>query len=76
MDLNDLDSRRKRSIQDVLARREEFLARRKLALELINAGYRALSVKLHPDRGGTQEAMSRLSDARKLLRDMVGRHVR
>jgi hypothetical protein len=61
MDLNDLDSTRKRSLHEALARHEEFLGRRKLALELINTGYRVLS---------------RLSDARKLLRDMVGHHVR
>jgi hypothetical protein len=32
-----------------------------LLLEMVNAGYRALSLRLHPDRGGSHEAMQRLN---------------
>jgi hypothetical protein len=40
----------------------------KLALELISAGYKALALKLHPDKDGSDEAMKRLNHVRDLLR--------
>ena len=42
----------------------EILIRRKLAIELITMGYRALATRLHPDRGGSKDAMVRLGEIR------------
>jgi hypothetical protein len=42
-----------------------------LALRLIDIGYRALAGKLHPDRGGSAEAMARLNKARDILKAAV-----
>jgi hypothetical protein len=53
---------------DLLKRMEECEAKRKLALQLINAGYKVLAVEKHPDRGGSQEAMTRLNEVRDELR--------
>lgn len=45
---------------------------RKLALELVDIGYRALATKLHPDkRGGSKEAMARLNNVRANLKDCI-----
>jgi hypothetical protein len=44
---------------------------RKLALDLIDIGYRALSSKLHPDKGGSKDAMSRLNTVRENLKACV-----
>ena len=45
-----------------------------LAEKIISAGFRVLSVKLHPDRdGGSNEAQKRLSAAKKLLEDALAR---
>jgi len=40
---------------------------RRLALEVIDAGYKALSKKLHPDHGGSTEAMKDLNAVRGRL---------
>jgi hypothetical protein len=41
---------------------------RDLATKIISAGYRVLSVKMHPDKnGGSDDAQRRLNAARKLL---------
>jgi hypothetical protein len=40
-----------------------------LAQKIISVGYRSLSVKLHPDSGGSNEAQKRLSAAKKMLQD-------
>ena len=43
-----------------------------LAEKIINAGFKTLAVKLHPDRdGGSNEAMRRLNAAKKLLQDAL-----
>lgn len=42
-----------------------------MANELINAGYRALSRKHHPDAGGSHEAMVKVNRALDALRKMV-----
>jgi hypothetical protein len=57
--------------QDALARQEERALQRKLALSLIDIGYKALASKLHPDKGGSREAMARLNRVRDILRDAV-----
>jgi hypothetical protein len=40
----------------------------RLALEVIDTGFKALALKLHPDRGGSSEAMQRLNIVRDRLR--------
>jgi hypothetical protein len=45
-----------------------------LAEKIINAGFKTLAVKLHPDKdGGSNEAMRRLNAAKKLLEDALFR---
>jgi hypothetical protein len=44
---------------------------KKLALDLIDIGYRALALKLHPDKGGSADAMSRLNTVRDNLKSCV-----
>jgi len=46
-------------------------AERKLCLELVSAGYKALAVKCHPDTGGSLADMTRLNAARDRLRRML-----
>jgi DUF3102 family protein len=42
-----------------------------LAHQLIDIGYRVLAAKLHPDHGGSKEAMARLNAVRSLLKGAV-----
>jgi hypothetical protein len=44
---------------------------KQLAYQLIDIGYRVLSTKLHPDKGGSHQAMKRLNHVRDLLRRAV-----
>jgi hypothetical protein len=64
----DMDSITDKSLPDnaVLA------VERVLMRSVIDAGYRVLAVKLHPDKGGSTEAMRRLNHVRDLLRNAVG----
>jgi hypothetical protein len=57
--------------QDALAKQEERALQRKLALSLIDIGFKALAAKLHPDKGGSREAMIRLNRVRELLQGAV-----
>ena len=41
---------------------------RDLGLSLIDIGFKALAMKLHPDKGGSQKEMTRLSRVRDRLR--------
>lgn len=41
---------------------------RDLALQLIDIGYKVLTTKLHPDKGGSPEAMRRLNEVRSSLK--------
>jgi Protein of unknown function (DUF3102) len=41
---------------------------RELTIQLIDAGYKVLSMKLHPDRGGEADAMSRLTRAKNRIK--------
>jgi hypothetical protein len=50
------------------ARVEEMQLHRDLALELIDIGYKALATRLHPDRGGSRDAMRRLNRVRDELK--------
>ena len=53
------------------AREDEVQLHRDLAEELIDAGYRALATKLHPDRGGSKDAMRRLNVVRDELKEIA-----
>jgi hypothetical protein len=50
------------------SREEEINLHRELALKLIDLGYRALATKLHPDQGGSRDAMARLNVVRDQLK--------
>lgn len=51
-----------------MSRIEDRDAQRKLALQLIDIGYKALATKLHPDKGGSRDAMARLNQVRDRLK--------
>lgn len=51
-----------------LSRQQERDAERKLALQLIDIGFKALASKLHPDKGGSRDAMGRLNRVRARLK--------
>jgi hypothetical protein len=53
------------------ARAEEMQLHRDLALEVIDIGYKALATRLHPDRGGSKDAMRRLNRVRDELRTVA-----
>lgn len=67
--LRDLD--REEFVQQRQARDDEVKLHRDLAEELIDAGYRALATKLHPDRGGSKDAMVRLNRVRDELKSIA-----
>jgi hypothetical protein len=54
--------------QDEIKRSEDRDLKYKLARELINRGYKALAAELHPDKGGSPEAMARLNEVRAVLK--------
>jgi hypothetical protein len=54
-----------------LTRKQERDAEAKLGLKLIDIGYRVLAKELHPDKGGSREAMARLGRVRDRLRSNV-----
>jgi hypothetical protein len=56
--------------QAVVSQAKERDMQHKLSLQLIDIGYKILATKLHPDKGGSQEAMSRLNQ----VRDGLKRH--
>lgn len=55
-------------VQERQARDAEVKLHRELAEELVDLGYRALATRLHPDRGGSKDAMARLNRVRDELR--------
>jgi hypothetical protein len=57
--------------QERTARAEEIRLHRELAEELIDIGYRALATRLHPDRGGSKDAMRRLNRVRAELKNVA-----
>jgi hypothetical protein len=54
-----------------LKRADERIALKKLKLQLIDIGFKALATKLHPDKGGSRDAMARLNQARNELKASV-----
>lgn len=58
--------------QDELKRADERKLQEQLAMKLIDIGYKVLAAELHPDKkGGSKEAMIRLNEVRKRLRQYV-----
>jgi hypothetical protein len=53
-------------------RDEEIQLHRDLAVELVDLGFKALATRLHPDRGGSKEAMARLNRVRQELKGFAG----
>ena len=51
-----------------MKRAEEREAQRELALKLIDIGYKVLAKELHPDKGGSRDAMARLNQVRDRLK--------
>lgn len=58
-------------VQERQARDDEIKLHRELAEELVDLGYRALATRLHPDRGGSKDAMSRLNRVRDELKQFA-----
>lgn len=58
-------------VQERQSRDDEVKLHRDLAEELVDIGYRALATRLHPDRGGTKDAMSRLNRVRDELKQIA-----
>ena len=52
-----------------LTRKQERDAEQKLALRLIDIGYKVLAQTLHPDKGGSRDAMARLNRVRDRLKE-------
>lgn len=59
------------ALEDNLTRQQERDAESKLGLRLIDIGYKVLARELHPDKGGSREAMARLNRVRERLRANV-----
>lgn len=58
-------------VQERQAREDEVRLHRELAEELVDIGYRALATRLHPDRGGSKDAMTRLNRVRDELKSIA-----
>ena len=56
---------------EAVKRGDEREAQRKLALQLIDIGYKVLAKTLHPDKGGSRAAMARLNAVRGRLKQCV-----
>jgi hypothetical protein len=57
--------------QEQQTRVDEVRLHRDMALELIDVGFKALATRLHPDRGGSKEAMGRLNRVRAELKGVA-----
>jgi len=60
-----------RFAQERQEKEKELQLMRQLANQLIDIGYKVLATKLHPDKGGSQEAMSRLNKVKSLLKQAI-----
>ena len=65
------DVARDEFVQEKQDRKDELTLHQDLAVELVEIGYRALATRLHPDRGGTKDAMSRLNRVRDELKHVA-----
>ena len=69
--INRVDTETLNLRKEELKRSEERDAQRKLALQLIDIGYKVLAKTLHPDKGGSRDAMARLNAVRDRLKQCV-----
>lgn len=69
--INKVDTETLNLRREALKRADERDAQRQLALQLIDIGYKALATKLHPDKGGSRDAMARLNQVRDRLKGAV-----
>lgn len=53
------------------SRESEIKLHQELALQIIDLGYRAMATRLHPDAGGSRDAMSRLNTVRHALKEFA-----
>ena len=60
-----------RIVAERKSQKEEEKLVRDLAEQIISIGFKVLATKLHPDRRGSTEAMTRLSAARNLLKEAL-----
>ena len=44
----------------------------RLTAEIIRSWFRELSLRFHPDRGGSHDAMKALNEAHSRLKEMIG----
>lgn len=65
----DVDTDRLSQARQVRA--DEIRLHRELAIELIDLGYKALATRLHPDLGGSKDAMRRLNRVRQELKGVA-----
>jgi hypothetical protein len=65
------DEARRLAAQEELTRQQERDAEAKLGLRLISIGFKVLARELHPDKGGSREAMARLNRVRDRLKANV-----
>jgi len=74
-DVKEAAERARREAQRIeeaeLTRRQEREAENKLALRLIEIGYKVLAKELHPDKGGSRDAMARLNKVRDRLKAAI-----
>ena len=56
-----------------LNRVQERAADQKLAMQLIEIGFKVLAKELHPDKGGSRDAMARLNRVRNRLKDCASK---
>lgn len=57
--------------QEKQTRDDEIRLHREMALELIDLGFKAMASRLHPDRGGSKDAMARLNRIRQELKGIA-----
>ena len=63
---------RRLALAESLTRQQEREAERKLALRLVDIGFRVLAKELHPDKlGGDRDAMARLNRVRDRLKECI-----
>jgi hypothetical protein len=60
-------------MREAQEKKEEARLQRELSEQLFEAGYKALATKLHPNKGGSHEAMTRLNQVRTSLEQEQGR---
>jgi hypothetical protein len=70
--VDDIAERARRELERIqeaeLTRAQEREADQKLALRIIEIGYKVLAKELHPDKGGSRDAMTRLNRVRDRLK--------